>query len=94
MIRLGSQVDVVLPARPDVLVNVQPGQRVRAGESVLAVVGTPPRGYAVARYRCRDRRRCWVAGVLGLAAAAAGSPVAGPKARFKASPKSPVVGQR
>ena len=42
MIRLGSQVDVVLPARPDVLVNVQPGQRVRAGESVLAVVGTAP----------------------------------------------------
>lgn len=42
VIRLGSQVDVVLPARPDVLVNVQPGQRVRAGESVLAVVGTPP----------------------------------------------------
>ena len=40
VIRLGSQVDVVLPARPDVLINVQPGQRVRAGESVLAVVGT------------------------------------------------------
>jgi phosphatidylserine decarboxylase len=42
VIRLGSQVDVVLPARADVLVNVQPGQRVRAGESVLAVVGTAP----------------------------------------------------
>jgi phosphatidylserine decarboxylase len=38
VIRLGSQVDVVLPARPDVKVSVEPGQRVRAGESVLAVV--------------------------------------------------------
>jgi len=40
VIRLGSQVDVVLPSRPDVVVNVQPGQRVRAGESVLAVVSS------------------------------------------------------
>lgn len=38
VIRLGSQVDVVLPARPDLTVNVRAGQRVRAGESVLAVV--------------------------------------------------------
>jgi phosphatidylserine decarboxylase len=38
VIRLGSQVDVVVPARPDVTVNVRPGQRVRAGESVMAVV--------------------------------------------------------
>lgn len=38
VIRLGSQVDVVLPARPDVTVNVRAGQHVRAGESVLAVV--------------------------------------------------------
>jgi len=38
VIRLGSQVDVVLPARPDVTINVQAGQRVRAGESVLALV--------------------------------------------------------
>ena len=36
VIRLGSQVDVVLPARPDVTVAVREGQRVRAGESVLA----------------------------------------------------------
>ena len=36
VIRLGSQVDVVLPARPDVTIQVREGQRVRAGESVLA----------------------------------------------------------
>ena len=38
VIRLGSQVDVVLPARGDLAVQVHPGQRVRAGESVLAVM--------------------------------------------------------
>jgi len=37
-IRLGSQVDLVLPARPDVQVLVRPGDRVRAGESALARV--------------------------------------------------------
>jgi phosphatidylserine decarboxylase len=42
VIRLGSQVDVVLPARPDVSISVQPGQRVRAGESVLALVSASP----------------------------------------------------
>jgi phosphatidylserine decarboxylase len=47
VIRLGSQVDVVLPARPDVTVAVREGQRVRAGESVLAHLAsssadTPP----------------------------------------------------
>lgn len=36
VIRLGSQVDVVLP--PHVRVSVEAGQRVRAGESVLAVL--------------------------------------------------------
>ena len=41
VIRLGSQVDVVLPARPDVTINVKAGQRVRAGESVLAVLSSP-----------------------------------------------------
>jgi phosphatidylserine decarboxylase len=38
VIRLGSQVDVVVPARPDVVVKVREGQRVRAGESVLALL--------------------------------------------------------
>ncbi len=38
VIRLGSQVDVVLPSRSDLQVTVRPGQRVRAGESVLALV--------------------------------------------------------
>lgn len=42
VIRLGSQVDVVLPARPDVQVNVQVGQHVRAGESVLALLEAAP----------------------------------------------------
>jgi phosphatidylserine decarboxylase len=40
VIRLGSQVDVVVPARPGVTVQVEQGQRVRAGESVLAVVAS------------------------------------------------------
>lgn len=39
VIRLGSQVDVVLPALPGVEVSVRPGERVRAGESVLARLG-------------------------------------------------------
>ena len=38
VIRLGSQVDVVLPVRPGLKVNVEPGQRVRAGESILATL--------------------------------------------------------
>jgi phosphatidylserine decarboxylase len=36
-IRFGSQVDLVLPARDEVRILVTPGQRVRAGESVLAL---------------------------------------------------------
>jgi phosphatidylserine decarboxylase len=38
VIRLGSQVDVVLPARPGLEIAVAPGDRVRAGESVLATL--------------------------------------------------------
>ena len=38
VIRLGSQVDVVLPVCPGVQVSVQPGERVRAGQTVLAVL--------------------------------------------------------
>lgn len=38
VIRLGSQVDVVLPALPGIQVAVRAGQRVRAGESVLALL--------------------------------------------------------
>ena len=44
VIRLGSQVDVVLPSRSDLQVTVRPGQRVRAGESVLALVEPFRRG--------------------------------------------------
>ena len=36
VIRFGSQVDLVLPLRPDVRVTVQPGIHVRAGQSVIA----------------------------------------------------------
>jgi len=35
MIRIGSQVDIVVPWRSDMDVLVAPGERVRAGESVL-----------------------------------------------------------
>jgi phosphatidylserine decarboxylase len=38
VIRLGSQVDVVLPAREELKVMVEPGERVRAGESIVAHV--------------------------------------------------------
>jgi phosphatidylserine decarboxylase len=36
MIRIGSQVDIVLPLREGVAARVKPGDRVRAGETVLA----------------------------------------------------------
>ncbi|MFO1312945.1 MAG: phosphatidylserine decarboxylase [Burkholderiales bacterium] len=35
MIRIGSQVDIVIPWREDLTVRVAPGERVRAGETVL-----------------------------------------------------------
>ncbi len=35
MIRIGSQVDIVIPLRDDLSVRVAPGERVRAGETVL-----------------------------------------------------------
>lgn len=38
VIRLGSQVDLVLPKRPDLRIIVKPGDRVRAGESILAML--------------------------------------------------------
>jgi len=41
VIRLGSQVDVVLPARHDLRISVTPGQRLWAGQSVLAEFSTP-----------------------------------------------------
>ena len=41
VIRLGSQVDVVLPARHDLRISVTPGQRLWAGRSVLAEFSTP-----------------------------------------------------
>jgi phosphatidylserine decarboxylase precursor-related protein len=40
VIRFGSQVDLVLPRRPDLHVLVAPGDRLRAGESVVAIHGT------------------------------------------------------
>lgn len=38
VIRFGSQVDIVMPARDDLQIAVRPGNRVRAGESVLGFV--------------------------------------------------------
>jgi len=38
VIRLGSQVDLVLPARSDLQIATQVGERLRAGESIVAVV--------------------------------------------------------
>jgi phosphatidylserine decarboxylase len=37
-IRFGSQVDVVVPRRVDLEVTVRPGDRIRAGESIIAVL--------------------------------------------------------
>jgi phosphatidylserine decarboxylase len=42
VIRLGSQVDLVLPKDEAIAVAVEPGQRIRAGESVLATLAEPP----------------------------------------------------
>ena len=36
-IRLGSQVDVVLPVRDDLRVSVHVGQQIKAGETILAI---------------------------------------------------------
>jgi phosphatidylserine decarboxylase len=44
VIRFGSQVDLVLPDRDDVRVLARPGQRVVAGETVLARVAPAPSG--------------------------------------------------
>lgn len=41
-IRLGSQVDLLLPARQDVVLAVQPGDRVLAGRTVMALMVTGP----------------------------------------------------
>jgi len=38
VIRLGSQVDLVLPVLKDLRVTVKPGDRVRAGESIIAML--------------------------------------------------------
>lgn len=56
MIRLGSQVDLVLPARPDVKVLVKPGESVWAGQSILAVLAPADLGSAGAGREgfCRD----------------------------------------
>ena len=37
MIRIGSQVDLVMPYLPDINVVVNPGDKVRAGETILIV---------------------------------------------------------
>jgi phosphatidylserine decarboxylase len=35
MIRIGSQVDLIVPAREAMSIRVQPGDTVRAGETIL-----------------------------------------------------------
>ncbi len=35
MIKIGSQVDTILPKLPDMRIKVKPGDKVRAGESIL-----------------------------------------------------------
>ena len=35
MIKIGSQVDTILPKRPGMRIKVRPGNKVRAGESIL-----------------------------------------------------------
>jgi len=40
VIRLGSQVDLVIPAREDVRITTKVGERLRAGESIVAVLQT------------------------------------------------------
>jgi phosphatidylserine decarboxylase len=42
MIRFGSQVDLVLPLRDGLRVFAEPGDRVVAGETILATVGLHP----------------------------------------------------
>jgi phosphatidylserine decarboxylase len=42
VIRLGSQVDLVLPKHETIDVLVEPGQRIRAGESILARLADSP----------------------------------------------------
>ncbi len=42
MIRFGSQVDLVLPLRPDLEVTVKPGERVTAGQSIVGVLRRQP----------------------------------------------------
>jgi phosphatidylserine decarboxylase len=35
MIRIGSQVDIVVPQRPDLAIQINPGDQVRAGETII-----------------------------------------------------------
>jgi phosphatidylserine decarboxylase len=51
VIRFGSQVDLVLPMQPGLRVTVRPGQRVRAGQSVIAVVTLQDRGPSTWQHR-------------------------------------------
>lgn len=55
-IRLGSQVDLVLPSREDLKVLVRQGERVWAGESIVAVIERPAPGVRTAG-RGRSERR-------------------------------------
>lgn len=60
VIRLGSQVDVVVPARPDLRITTRIGERVRAGESIIGVLEPMPAAAGgaapAARVRTRETR--------------------------------------
>ncbi len=44
VIRFGSQVDLVIPARPEIALTVQAGDRVVAGQTVMALITSGPDG--------------------------------------------------
>jgi phosphatidylserine decarboxylase len=48
VIRFGSQVDLVLPLHPSLRVAVRPGQHVRAGQSVIAILEPKDLGFSAA----------------------------------------------
>ncbi len=53
VIRFGSQVDVVLPARSDVRITAKVGERLRAGESIIAVLEKAPATPGLSRAESR-----------------------------------------
>ena len=68
VIRLGSQVDVVLPARDHVRITTRVGERLRAGESIIAVLepaGATAAGHGTHRFERMKVERATGAIVIG-----------------------------